>query len=230
MTDVPRRLAVACGVRMSSGAGLAPLATTDTVPDSSRTLERPASAASATVEDSPIATSVAPRTSTRTSAPGGVRMVSPGLTSSLNATGRGAAAPRVSVASPTSVVTVPSRPGAGLAATRANAAAKSSRTRGRAWLMRSPSGAGQRRFTDYRRFVARRSRCTATGRHGRASPPGRLTLHHRTDDPGREFFLADAAELALGLLAGGDGDDLLEDLPADRGQRRALEEDRKSVV
>src|SRR2546422_3769994 len=45
--------------RSSSGAGLSPLTTTDTVPDSSRTLERPASAPSATVEDSPMATRVA---------------------------------------------------------------------------------------------------------------------------------------------------------------------------
>src|ERR1051326_2397541 len=52
----------------------------------------------------------------------------------------------------------------------------------------------------------------------------RLTLHYRPDDPGREFFFADAGELALAPLAGGDRDDLLEDLPADLGQRSALED------
>src|SRR5262249_19675852 len=57
-------------------------------------------------------------------------------------------------------------------------------------------------------------------------PKGKLIArsHHRTDDPGREFFLAHPAQLALAPLARGDRDDLLEDLPADDLERRALED------
>ena len=51
----------------------------------------------------------------------------------------------------------------------------------------------------------------------------RRTSHDRADDPGRELFLADAGQLTLGAFAGRDGDDLLEDLAADDGQRRALQ-------
>src|SRR3984893_18730900 len=50
----------------------------------------------------------------------------------------------------------------------------------------------------------------------------RLALHYGPDDPRSEFLFADAGELALAALAGGARDDLLEDLPADVGQRGAL--------
>src|SRR3972149_5363870 len=53
----------------------------------------------------------------------------------------------------------------------------------------------------------------------------RLPLHYRPDDPGGELLRADAGELTLGALAGGDRDDLLEDLPPDVRERRALEDD-----
>src|SRR5262249_39108291 len=49
--------------------------------------------------------------------------------------------------------------------------------------------------------------------------------HHRADDPGRELFLADARELALRALARRHRDHFLEDLTADRRDRRALEDD-----
>src|SRR5688500_6487756 len=58
-----------------------------------------------------------------------------------------------------------------------------------------------------------------------ARPPSPAPVHHRADDPGRELFVADAAPLALGLLAGGHCHDLVEDLAADDGQRRALQDD-----
>src|SRR5260370_24836223 len=50
-------------------------------------------------------------------------------------------------------------------------------------------------------------------------------LHHRGDDPGRELLLAHPRQLALRALARGDRDHFLEDLPADRLERRALEDD-----
>src|SRR2546430_7172865 len=50
------------------------------------------------------------------------------------------------------------------------------------------------------------------------------SLHHGADDPRRELFLAHAGALALAALAGGHRDDLLEDLAADGGQRRALDD------
>src|ERR1700693_4568845 len=53
----------------------------------------------------------------------------------------------------------------------------------------------------------------------------RLPLHYGPDDPGGELLFADAGELALGTLAGGDRDDLLENLPPDVRERRALEDD-----
>ena len=40
-------------------------------------------------------------------------------------------------------------------------------------------------------------------------------LQRRPDFPGHEFFVADAVLFALGLLAAGDGEDLVEDLAAD---------------
>src|SRR5262249_23367607 len=74
----------------------------------------------------------------------------------------------------------------------------------------------------------------------RASPPGRPgglaggigeagrlapASQNPADDPGPELLLADAGPLALGLLPGGDRDDLLEDLAADDGKRRPLQDD-----
>src|SRR6267142_4722185 len=52
----------------------------------------------------------------------------------------------------------------------------------------------------------------------------RLALHDRPDDPRRKFRFADPRQLALASLARGHRHDLLEDLPAHLGQRRALED------
>src|SRR5262245_43828655 len=57
-----------------------------------------------------------------------------------------------------------------------------------------------------------------------AAPRARSPPQHRANDPGRDLFLADAGELALGPLARGHRDHLLEDLTAHGGERRALED------
>src|SRR5215831_16941291 len=63
-----------------------------------------------------------------------------------------------------------------------------------------------------------------------AAPPENISefgayLHDGPDDPGREFLLAYAGELALRALSRCHCHDLLEDLPPHLGQRRALEDD-----
>src|SRR4051794_16302371 len=50
-------------------------------------------------------------------------------------------------------------------------------------------------------------------------------LQRGPDGPGGEFFFADPAELAFGLLPGRDGEDLVEDLLADDLDGDAREDD-----